>query len=90
MKSSVAFLCTACETQTPKWVGQCPTCGEWNTLVRRDAGRVPGLGRAAPASRTATGARPQPLGAPSADRADRWSTGLSELDRALGGGANGV
>jgi DNA repair protein RadA/Sms len=86
MKSSIAFLCTACEGQTAKWVGQCPSCGEWNSLVRREVGRQPGPARAAETSRTATGLKPQALGIPTADATVRVSTGLSELDRALGGG----
>jgi DNA repair protein RadA/Sms len=86
MKSSIAFLCTACEGQTAKWVGQCPSCGEWNSLVRRDVGRMPGPARAAASSRTATGLLPQALGAPAPDATVRVSSGLSELDRALGGG----
>jgi DNA repair protein RadA/Sms len=86
MKSSIAFLCTACEGQTAKWVGQCPSCGEWNSLVRRDAGRLPGAARAAETSRTATGLLPQALGSPTPDATVRVTTGLSELDRALGGG----
>jgi DNA repair protein RadA/Sms len=86
MKSSIAFYCTACEGQTAKWVGQCPGCGEWNTLVRRDATRIAGLPRPRPASAAAQGAAPQALGLAAADATQRLSTGLSELDRALGGG----
>jgi DNA repair protein RadA/Sms len=86
MKSSIAFLCTACEGQTAKWAGQCPSCGEWNSLVRRDLSRLPGPGRAAETSRTATGLQPQALGSATPDATVRASTGLSELDRALGGG----
>jgi DNA repair protein RadA/Sms len=86
MKSSIAFLCTACEGQTAKWVGQCPSCGEWNSLVRREVGRPPGQARAPETSRTATGLLPQALGSPTADATVRVSSGLSELDRALGGG----
>jgi DNA repair protein RadA/Sms len=86
MKSSIAFYCTACEGQTAKWVGQCPGCGEWNTLVRRDATRIAGLPRPRPASSAARGAAPQALGLAAPDATQRLSTGLSELDRALGGG----
>jgi DNA repair protein RadA/Sms len=86
MKSSIAFLCTACEGQTAKWVGQCPSCGEWNSLVRRDVSRLPGPARAVETSRTATGLAPQALGSPTSDATVRVSSGLSELDRALGGG----
>jgi DNA repair protein RadA/Sms len=86
MKSSIAFFCTACDGQTAKWAGQCPECGEWNSLVRRDAARLPGAGRPGRAAGAAGGAVPQALGALAPDATIRQSTGLSELDRALGGG----
>ena len=86
MKSTISFICTACEARSPKWVGQCPACGEWNTLERRGAARPLGLVRPGTATGVALGAPPQPLGAPAAEATVRWSTGLSELDRALGGG----
>jgi len=86
MKSTTAFYCTACEGQTAKWVGQCPGCGEWNTLVRRDPPAIPGIPRARGLSVAASGASPQPLGQAPAEAGERVSTGLGELDRALGGG----
>jgi DNA repair protein RadA/Sms len=86
MKSSIAFFCTACEGQTAKWAGQCPDCGEWNSLVRRDAARLAGSGRPGRPAGAAGGAAPQALGALAPDATIRQSTGLSELDRALGGG----
>jgi len=86
MKASITFFCTACEGQTPKWVGQCPACGEWNTLVRRDLARTPGPARPGPAAGAAGGLAPQALGTPVAQSTHRLSTGLSELDRTLGGG----
>jgi DNA repair protein RadA/Sms len=86
MKSSIAFFCTACDGQTAKWAGQCPDCGEWNSLVRRDAARLPASGRPGRAAGAAGGPGPQALGALAPDATIRQSTGLSELDRALGGG----
>ena len=86
MKSTIAFFCTTCEAQSPKWAGQCPACGEWNTLIQRGATRPLGLVRPGATAGAALGAAPQALGAPAADATVRWSTGLSELDRALGGG----
>src|ERR1700692_4357817 len=79
------FVCQNCGAASPKWQGQCATCGEWNTLV----------GEAAPA-----GPRHPKPGAPRAARADsstslaaeavaeqpRMATGSEELDRVLGGG----
>ncbi|HMS69205.1 MAG TPA: DNA repair protein RadA, partial [Saprospiraceae bacterium] len=32
-KTKIAFFCTACGHESPKWMGKCPSCGEWNTLV---------------------------------------------------------
>ena len=86
MKSTIAFFCMACEAQSPKWAGQCPACGEWNTLERRAATRPVALRPGPGAGTTAPGAAPQALGAPAPAATERWSTGLSELDRALGGG----
>lgn len=86
MKPTIAFFCTTCEGQTAKWVGQCPSCGEWNSLVRRDGPRDGGGHRPSQAAATASGALPQPLSAPTVQDSVRLTTGLSELDRALGGG----
>jgi len=86
MKSSIAFFCSACEAPSPKWVGQCPACGDWNTLVRRDALRPPGLTGRGPASGAFGGLAPQALGIAVPGATLRLSTGLSELDRVLGGG----
>ncbi|HTV78732.1 MAG TPA: DNA repair protein RadA [Steroidobacteraceae bacterium] len=85
MKPTISFFCTACEARSPKWVGQCPSCGEWNTLVQRAAARPVGLVRSNAGPAAPSGAPPQPLGLQVTDTV-RWSTGLSELDRALGGG----
>ena len=75
MKSSPVFVCSACGAQVAKWAGQCPQCGEWNTLGQRAGG----------ATRPAT-ARGKPLPLVSQSGQERFSSGLSELDRVLGGG----
>jgi DNA repair protein RadA/Sms len=81
-KPTTAFTCSACGGQTPRWHGQCPACGEWNTLVeeRALAGRRTRGSPAVPAS------RPVALREVSAAQAPRLSTGIGELDRVLGGG----
>ncbi len=77
------FSCTACGAQTPKWVGQCPECEAWNTLVETvqisSAARHQPLGGAS---------RPgvQHLTAVQATVPVRIRSGLGELDRVLGGG----
>jgi DNA repair protein RadA/Sms len=79
------FICSACGASSPKWHGQCPGCGEWNTLVeeRAPAARAGG-GRAAAAGGAA--ARPVPLRDVAVERVPRLTTSIGELDRVLGGG----
>jgi len=33
MKQKTVFICQSCGTRSPKWLGRCPGCGEWNTLI---------------------------------------------------------
>jgi len=76
------YECTACGAQSPKWLGRCPGCGGWNTLEEvRAAARS-----ARPAARSAKAAHPVAIGDVVADETERFSTGLAELDRVLGGG----
>src|SRR5215217_5970969 len=76
-RSSTVFVCSACGTESAKWHGQCPGCGDWNTLAEE------ARGRAAPAR---TAAKPVRLADVRAERHARLSTGIGELDRILGGG----
>ena len=84
MKSpETVFVCQACGAQARKWLGRCPDCGEWNSLVEEPAAR-PG---ADPGSRAAlSGAGAQIFTDIETADADRVSTGVSEFDRVLGGG----
>jgi DNA repair protein RadA/Sms len=81
-KPTSVFACSACGAQTPKWHGQCPSCGEWNTLTEE---RAPSGGARA-ARPAGPVARPVPLREVSAERAPRLSTAIGELDMVLGGG----
>jgi DNA repair protein RadA/Sms len=79
-------VCSACGHETPRWAGQCPGCGDWNTLVeevRTGSGTAarPRRGRARVA-----GVAPVPLRSIAAEEHDRMSTGIGELDNVLGGG----
>jgi DNA repair protein RadA/Sms len=79
-KPAVVFLCSNCGSETLKWQGQCPQCSQWNTLEQRTVQR-----RAAPAS--AGGTAPAASATPvSTAELARLPTGMSELDRVLGGG----
>jgi DNA repair protein RadA/Sms len=56
-RASTAFVCSACAAETPRWMGQCPGCGEWNTLNEETRGGVGG--RAGSPAKRAEAARPQ-------------------------------
>lgn len=71
--------CTSCGAATPQWAGQCPTCGEWNTLEEERVG--PAVGRVPAAAEP-----PLRIGEVPTDERRPTPTGVSEVDRVLGGG----
>ena len=84
-KSKTQFFCQSCGHQSPKWLGKCPACGEWNQFVEEEV-------------RAAVSGAAQELkfdGAPlaiddiSAAEGERALTGVAEMDRVLGGGIVG-
>lgn len=84
-KTKTVFYCTQCGNDTPKWQGKCPACGAWNTLeehIERPA--APGRAKAAPIG---TGRKPRTISEIDSGDEIRFSTGMGELDRVLGGGA---
>jgi DNA repair protein RadA/Sms len=91
-KPRTRFECSNCGHEEAKWLGRCPACGEWNTMVEHEVQQTAsGGGRAsAGASRgrdeSRTRSRPEPIGAIEASDEARASTGMAELDRVLGGG----
>ncbi len=86
MKSKTVYICRECGYQTPKWLGKCPGCNQWNTLDEtvikeetKTAKKVTHIG--------STNARfPSKLKDVKTDLEVRYKTGLGELDRVLGGG----
>ncbi len=92
-KPVASFACTACGQASLRWMGRCPGCGEWNTLVeekaadrqadRRVRARDP---RASGRRRAAEPRKPVVLADVESGAADRLRTGSDELDRVLGGG----
>ena len=84
-KTKTVFYCTACGNETPKWQGKCPSCGEWNTLIEHvEKPAAVGRAKSAPVGISRT---PQRLLEVHSDLETRFSTGIGELDRVLGGGA---
>lgn len=79
----VVYVCQACGYQTPKWMGRCPDCGQWDGLVEERT--VPASGRAGSPNPTAD-MHPLSLEEISLEREMRLKTGIAEFDRALGGG----
>ena len=82
MKERKTFFCSACGNETPRWQGQCPSCGAWNTLTE-----APAAVKAAEKARTVRRAAPKRLRELDISAEARFSTGVRELDRVLGGGA---
>ncbi len=90
-KAKTQYACTECGGTSNKWAGQCPACGQWNTMVEsvmeaatnRFAGKPQGLVQGAPVMRLTD---IEALDVP------RFGTGIEEFDRVLGGGlvAGGV
>ncbi len=80
MKPASVFVCQSCGTQSLKWLGRCPGCGEWNSLVEEATAPASARRARAAASRAVSLAEVRP------PEGHRLSTGNAEVDRVLGGG----
>ncbi len=82
--SKTVFCCQACGYQTPKWMGKCPDCGEWQSFVEEIRAVKPVQGAIRSLSFPQT--QPVPIDSVKLEQEDRLVTGISEFDRVLGGG----
>ncbi len=84
-RARTVFACAECGHSSPKWLGQCPACRQWNTLHEEVVSEPSGP---APRGFAAAGgtSRPIPLRQVEASEDERVRTGIGELDRVLGGG----
>ena len=83
MKQKTVFFCTECGNEAPKWSGRCNACGAWNSMTEQvSAGKGSKSSRSAAVSKKAL-----PLSQIDDSDEIRFSTGVGELDRVLGGGA---
>ncbi|MBR3075681.1 MAG: DNA repair protein RadA [Bacteroidales bacterium] len=82
-KSKTVWYCTSCGNESPKWMGRCPACGEWNTMVEAPAETKRNAG---PARAASNERKPQRLKDIDYSSEARISLGMKELDRLLGGG----
>jgi DNA repair protein RadA/Sms len=81
-KSKTVYVCQSCGSQSPRWMGKCPDCGAWNTMVEEQMERPKGVGHV----NRAGVSEPLLLGDIQARDEDRFVTRIGELDRVLGGG----
>ena len=80
-KVRTRYVCQQCGAQSPRWVGRCPECGEWNSMVEETERPEPASVRP-----SLDGGAPAPVGDIGLDDHVRVETGISEFDRILGGG----
>lgn len=78
-KNVTRFVCSVCGYEAGKWLGRCPGCGNWNTLQEEKIGNKPKEKPEVKGNITA-------LSSIENDEVVRFSTGIAELDRVLGGG----
>ncbi len=83
-KARTIFACQSCGFQSTRWLGRCPDCQAWNTLVEERLPEGPSGSRRA--RRDESAAEPQPITELTPATAQRRSSGIDELDRVLGGG----
>jgi len=83
------FACSHCGAQQPRWLGRCPDCGRWDSLVEESVGGAPPRGEErllVSPSGPSVGAKPLALSEIESAGLPRLATGIGELDRVLGGG----
>lgn len=85
-KIKTAWFCTSCGNESPKWMGRCPACGEWNTMVEETVATGKKPVGATGVNSVGSVSRPQPLSAMETGGEARVSLNNAELDRILGGG----
>ena len=80
-KSKTVYICQECAYETPRWLGKCPSCNQWNTLVEevmKDEVKV--------TASSLLSTKPVSINDIEINSEERYKTGISELDRTLGGG----
>ncbi|MDQ4106461.1 MAG: DNA repair protein RadA [Actinomycetota bacterium] len=88
MATKTMYVCSNCGNTSPKWLGRCPDCGEWNTFVEevQESKKVVGFAERAKRPKRASGKTLSLGEMPDTQREGRMGTGVGELDRVLGGG----
>ena len=84
-KRKTLYVCQECGYSVPKWLGKCPGCGQWNTLVE-ELEEVTSSSRGFSLNTTKINSSPKPIKEISTEDLPRFSTGSNEMNRVLGGG----
>lgn len=84
-KQKTIYCCSECGNETANWAGKCPSCGAWNTLTELKIDSR--AGRSNTYAKTRSTAKPKKISELDMSAEIRFSTGIAELDRVLGGGA---
>ena len=85
VKTKTVWFCKECGNESPKWMGRCPACGEWNTMVEETVATGKKQSPAA-VSVPSSGHKPMPLSDIDSSEENRISLNNGEVDRILGGG----
>lgn len=81
-KSKSVFFCRECGYESAKWMGQCPSCRQWDTFTEEPVGKKSAIGK----KNLLEESKPLPLSKVTTEEDIRMRTGIGELDRVLGGG----
>lgn len=85
-KKTTAFFCSDCGFESAKWMGRCPSCGAWSTMVEEPVAPKTKAGAGPSRWLHSHSEKPVTLKSVSTEATDRISTGMEELDQVLGGG----
>lgn len=85
-KNKTMFVCQECGYDTPKWMGKCPGCGRWNTLVEEVVKKAVDTRQQGLSLGLSDASKPCPISEVAVEDLPRVLTGSAELDRVLGGG----
>ncbi|MEA3456639.1 MAG: DNA repair protein RadA [Campylobacterota bacterium] len=85
-KKRTLFECQACGFQSPRWMGKCTGCGEWETMVELSTEQIKFLKETSAASPVGSQSKAKPITQIGEDNITRFGSGSRELDLVLGGG----
>ena len=85
-KKKTLFECQSCGFQTPRWMGKCPSCNEWESIVELTAEQIKFVQATTGTTHASLTTKAKPITEVSEDNISRFSSGSRELDLVLGGG----